>query len=43
MKALVYDGPKMLTFRDVATPVPHAGQQLIKVFGAVINLSLIHI
>ena len=42
MKALVYDGPKMLTFRDVATPVPQAGQQLIKVLSVGICGSDMH-
>jgi threonine dehydrogenase-like Zn-dependent dehydrogenase len=31
MKALVYDGPEALGFRDVADPVPAPGQHLIRV------------
>ena len=31
MKALVYDGPETLGFRDVADPVPGAGDVLVKV------------
>lgn len=31
MKALIYDGPESLGFRDVADPAPVAGQQLIKI------------
>ena len=31
MKALVYDGVETLGFRDVADPIPNAGEQLIRV------------
>jgi threonine dehydrogenase-like Zn-dependent dehydrogenase len=31
MKALIYDGPEELAFRDAPDPVPETGQQLIKV------------
>ena len=31
MKALVYDGPEKLGFRDVPDPTPDADQHLIKV------------
>jgi threonine dehydrogenase-like Zn-dependent dehydrogenase len=42
MKALVYDGPEMLAFRDVADPVPQVGQQLIKVLSVGICGSDMH-
>ena len=31
MKALIYDGPEQLAFRDAPDPTPEDGQQLIKV------------
>ena len=31
MKALIYDGPEELTFRDAPDPIPSDGQQLIKI------------
>ena len=42
MKALVYYGPEMLAFRDVADPVPQVGQQLIKVLSVGICGSDMH-
>ena len=42
MKALVYGGPEILAFRDVADPVPQAGQQLIKVLSVGICGSDMH-
>ena len=42
MKALVYDGPELLAFRDVTDPVPQVGQQLIKVLSVGICGSDMH-
>ena len=42
MKALVYDGPELLAFRDVADPMPQVGQQLIKVLSVGICGSDMH-
>ncbi len=42
MKALVYNGPEVLDFRDVADPEPAAGQQLIKVLSVGICGSDMH-
>jgi L-gulonate 5-dehydrogenase len=42
MKALVYDGPEKLAFRDVPNPAPQAGQQLIKVLSVGICGSDMH-
>lgn len=42
MKALIYDGPEMLGFRDVPDPLPTAGQQLIKVLSVGICGSDMH-
>ncbi|PUB14944.1 zinc-dependent alcohol dehydrogenase [Yoonia sediminilitoris] len=42
MKALIYDGPEKLGYRDAADPVPEAGQQLIKVLSVGICGSDMH-
>ncbi|MGC1495706.1 MAG: alcohol dehydrogenase catalytic domain-containing protein [Sulfitobacter sp.] len=42
MKALIYDGPEKLDFRDAADPVPASGQQMIKVMSVGICGSDMH-